>query len=46
LENANDQAVQKIIEDNNLAELNFKIEELAWLKRKDKALGKFASLGI
>lgn len=46
LENANAQAVQKIMEDNDLAELNFQIEELAWLKRKDKVLGKFASLGI
>lgn len=46
LENANDQAIQKIMEENDLAERGFQIEELAWLKRKDKALGKFASLGI
>jgi hypothetical protein len=46
LENANAQAVQKIMEDNDLAELNVQIKELAWLKRKDKVLGKFASLGI
>jgi hypothetical protein len=46
LENANAQAVQKIMEENDLAERGFQIEELAWLKRKDKVLGKFASLGI
>jgi Spy/CpxP family protein refolding chaperone len=46
LENANAQAIQKIMEENDLAEQGFQIEELAWLKRKDKVLGKFASLGI
>jgi hypothetical protein len=40
------QAAEKIIEDNDLAEHGFHIEELAWMKAKDKALGKFASLGI
>jgi hypothetical protein len=34
------------MEENDLAEQGFQIEELAWLKRKDKVLGKFASLGI
>ncbi|CDM32767.1 Probable transposable element [Penicillium roqueforti FM164] len=46
LENANSQAIQTIMEENDLAEQGFQIEELAWLKRKDKVLGKFASLGI
>lgn len=46
LENANSQAIQIIIEENDLAEQGFQIEELVWLKRKDKVLGKFASLGI
>jgi hypothetical protein len=46
LENASTQAIAKIMEENDLAERGFRIEELAWLKRKDKALGKFASLGI
>lgn len=46
LENANSQAIQTIMEENDLAGQGFKIEELAWLKRKDKVLGKFASLGI
>jgi DNA gyrase/topoisomerase IV subunit A len=46
LENANAQAIEKIMEDNDLGERGFHIEEVAWLKRKDKVLGKFASLGI
>ena len=46
LENANTQAIEKIVEDNDLAGQGFRIEEVAWLKRKDKGLGKFASLGI
>ncbi|OGE46982.1 hypothetical protein PENARI_c080G09532, partial [Penicillium arizonense] len=46
LENANSQAIQRIMEENDLADKGFQIEELAWLKRKDKVLGKFASLGI
>ena len=39
LENANSQAIQTIMEENDLAEQGFQIEELAWLKRKDKVLG-------
>ncbi|KAJ5138858.1 uncharacterized protein N7515_003706 [Penicillium bovifimosum] len=46
LETGATQAAEKIIEDNDLAEHGFHIEELAWMKAKDKALGKFASLGI
>jgi hypothetical protein len=46
LENANAQAIEKITAENELAEQGFQIEEVAWLKRKDKMLGKFASLGI
>ena len=40
------QAAGKIIEENNLAKHSFHIEDLAWIKAKDKILGKFASLGI
>ena len=40
------QAAGKIIEENNLAKHGFHIEDLAWMKAKDKVLGKFASLGI
>lgn len=46
LENAYAQAIEKIIEENELTERGFRIEEVTWLKKKDKALGKFASLGI
>jgi hypothetical protein len=46
LENANAQAIEKIMEENDLVGQGFRIEEVAWLKRKDKLLGKFASLGI
>lgn len=46
LENANAQAIEKVTEENELTERGFQIEEVAWLKKKDKALGKFASLGI
>lgn len=46
LENANAQAIEKIMKENDLNEPGLRIEEVAWLKKKDKALGKFASLGI
>lgn len=46
LENANAKAIEKIMEENELTERGFRIEEVAWLKKKDKPLGKFASLGI
>lgn len=46
LESGATQAAEKIVEDNDLAAHGFHIEELAWMKAKDKALGKFASLGI
>ena len=46
LENASTRAIEKIMEENDLVEQGFRIEEVAWLKKKDKVLGKFASLGI
>lgn len=46
LENVNAQAIKKVTEENELTEQGFQIEEVAWLKKKDKALGKFVSLGI
>lgn len=46
LENASPQAIEKIMDENELTERGFRIEEVAWLKKKDKELGKFASLGI
>jgi hypothetical protein len=46
LENANAQAIERIMEENDLTRQGFQIQEVAWLKSKDKILGKFASLGI
>lgn len=46
LETASTQAMEKLMDENNLAERGFRIEELAWLKQRDRVLGKFASLGI
>ena len=46
LENANAQSIEKIMEENDLTNRGSRIEEVAWLKKKDKPLGKFASLGI
>lgn len=46
LENANAQAIEKIMEENDLVAQGFRVEEVVWLKKKDKVLGKFASLGV
>lgn len=46
LESANTQAIEKIMDKNSLTGQGFQIEEVAWLKKKDKILWKFASLGI
>jgi hypothetical protein len=46
LETGRIQAAEKILDDNGLAEYCFQIDELAWMKTKDKPLGKFALLGI
>ncbi|CAG8155241.1 unnamed protein product, partial [Penicillium salamii] len=46
LETGTAQAAEKTVQENDLAEHGFHIEELAWMKAKDKALGKFASLGM
>lgn len=39
-------AIQKITDENDLQERGFRIEDIAWLKKKDKILGTFASMGI
>lgn len=46
LEGAKTHAIEKILEENEMTERGFRIEDVAWLKKKDKVLGKFASLGI
>lgn len=40
-----DQAMGIIMEEDERAEKGYRIEEVAWLKRTDKVLGRFASLG-
>lgn len=39
-------AIAKITEENRLEEYQFNIVEVAWLRKKDKPLGKFGSLAI
>jgi hypothetical protein len=34
------------VEENNLQDRGFRIEDIAWLKRRDKVLGTFALMGI
>ncbi|KAJ5588715.1 hypothetical protein N7537_011393 [Penicillium hordei] len=46
LETDYNQVIEKITEENDPAERGYCIEGVAWLKRADKAVGKFASLGI
>jgi hypothetical protein len=38
--------IEKIMRENGLAETEYQVEDIAWLKRKDLALGRSASLGI
>jgi hypothetical protein len=40
------QGIQKIMEDNDMAANGHNIQEIAWLKKKDKELGRSASLGL
>jgi hypothetical protein len=39
-------AIEKIIEENDLKERGFRIEDIAWLKKRGKVLGTFGTLGI
>jgi hypothetical protein len=34
------------MEENDLQERGFRIEDIAWLKKRDKTLGAFGSMGI
>lgn len=40
------EGIAKIVEENDLTEKGFEIEDIVWLKKKDRPLGKSASLGI
>jgi hypothetical protein len=46
LEKEKKEGIEKIMEENDLAERGFEIEDIAWLKKKDRPLGKSASMGI
>jgi hypothetical protein len=39
-------AIQKMMDENDLAAKGFRIQDIAWLKAKDKSLGPSASLGV
>jgi regulator of replication initiation timing len=40
------EGIVKITEENDLSEKGFEIEDIAWLKKKDRPLGKSASMGV
>ncbi|KAI3059586.1 hypothetical protein CBS147353_10524 [Aspergillus niger] len=40
------QGIRKIATENDLEDKKFQIEDIAWLKKKDRPLGKSASMGI
>ena len=46
LNNANPDDIEKIVTEEDLAARGFRIEEVARLKKKEKVLEEFASLGI
>jgi hypothetical protein len=46
LERDKERVIRKIVEENDLQDRGFRIEDIAWLKRRDKVLGTFASMGI
>ncbi|EED11828.1 hypothetical protein TSTA_110080 [Talaromyces stipitatus ATCC 10500] len=40
------EGIAKITEENDLAEKGFKIEDIVWLKKKDRPLERLASIGV
>lgn len=46
LERRKIEAIEKGTTENDLTDRGFRIEEIAWLKKRDKELGTFASMGI
>ncbi len=46
IQEGKDESIQKIMEENHLVPKGFHIEDIAWLIRKEKLLGRSASLGI
>ncbi|KAB2568655.1 hypothetical protein DBV05_g12667 [Lasiodiplodia theobromae] len=41
-----DHSIEKIGQENDLTDLGYRIEDIAWMKKKDAPLGRHASLGI
>jgi len=46
LDGDKDDSIKKIMDENHLTSKGFKIEDIAWLKRQEKELGRSATLGI
>ena len=46
LDRGKTQGIQKILEENDLMEKGFEIEDITWLKKKDRPLGRSTSMGI
>ncbi|KAJ5593518.1 hypothetical protein N7537_010422 [Penicillium hordei] len=46
LERRNTEAIEKITNENDLTDRGFRIEDIAWLKKRAKELGTFASMDI
>jgi hypothetical protein len=46
LDEDKDNSIKKIMDENHLTSKEFKIEDIAWLKRQEKELGRSATLGI
>jgi hypothetical protein len=46
LDREKNQGIEKILEENNLTKKGFQIKDIAWLKKKDKPLGRSATMGI
>jgi hypothetical protein len=46
LDREKQEGIEKIMGKNNLTEKGFQIKDIAWLKKKDRPLGRSASMGI
>jgi hypothetical protein len=46
LDRVKQEGIKKIMGENDLAEKGFQIEDIVWLKKKDRLLGRSASIGI
>ncbi|KAI9035009.1 zinc knuckle domain protein [Aspergillus affinis] len=46
LEGNKKQGIEKIMSENDLHDKKFRVEDIAWLKKRDTPLGKSASMGV